>query len=387
MVELALIIPTFNERQNVEPLLQLLDKALSGIRWEVIFVDDDSTDNTAGMVRSISSVRPNVRVLQRIGRRGLSSACVEGMLATSAPYLAVMDADLQHDETLLPHMLDALKREQLDIVIGSRAVEGGSMGEFSAERQMLSNLGRRLSAMVCRTTVLDPMSGFFMLDRRYFEEVVHRLSGISFKILVDLLASATRPVRLKELPYTFRSRLHGESKLDSTNLLEYLFLLADKTVGEYLPVRYAMFVLAGFCGAVLHVFVLWFLFSVQHLTFDVAQVCATASAMVVNFFVNNLTTFRDKRLKGWRLVTGLIWFLMACSVGGAASVAVASFVYRAGFSWLIASALGLVVGSVWNYTVTSFFTWRQSARKKKVLAASKYALAGQHKDVVPQVDR
>ena len=366
MIELALIIPTFNESQNIEPLLHLLDKALVEIQWEVVFVDDDSTDNTAGLVRSLASVWPNVRILQRIGRRGLSSACVEGMLATSAPYLAVMDADQQHDETLLPEMLQIIKREKLDLVIGSRGVEGGSMGEFSAERQFLSNLGRRLSSMVCKTTVLDPMSGFFLLDRRFFEEVVHRLSGISFKILVDLLASATRPVRLREVPYTFRNRLYGESKLDSTNLVEYLFLLADKTVGAYVPVRYAMFVLSGLSGASLHLVMLWFLFSVRHVDFDVAQACAAVSAMVVNFFVNNWITFRDKRLKGFRLVTGLIWFLMACSVGGAASVAVASFGYRAGFAWFVASIIGLVIGSVWNYAITSFFTWRLSTRKQNV---------------------
>ena len=362
MIELALIIPTFNESKNVQPLLELLDTALAGIEWEVIFVDDDSTDNTAGLIRSLAPVRPNVRVVQRIGRRGLSSACIEGMLATSAPYLAVMDADLQHDEKILPKMLEAIKAEKLDLVIGSRSVEGGSMGEFAAERQFLSNMGRKLSNSVCKASVLDPMSGFFMLDRKFFEEVNHRLSGISFKILVDLLASSNRPVRLKELPYTFRTRIHGESKLDTTNLLEYLFLLADKTVGNYIPLRYAMFTLSGLCGAVVHLLTLWFLFSVKKIDFNLAQGAAVLLAMLVNFFVNNWITYHNQRLKGFRLVTGLILFLLACSVGGVASYAVASLGYRAGFPWIVAGLMGLLIGSVWNYAVTSLFTWRQGRK-------------------------
>jgi dolichol-phosphate mannosyltransferase len=362
-IELAVIIPTFNESQNIEPLLALLDSALRGLQWEVIFVDDDSTDNTSRLVRSLSAARPNVRVLQRIGRRGLSSACIEGMLATSAAYLAVMDADLQHDETLLPRMLETIKAEKLDLVIGSRSVEGGSMGEFAARRQFLSNMGRKLSTAVCKVEVLDPMSGFMMLDRRFFEEVDHRLSGISFKILVDLLASSTRPVRIRELPYTFRNRIHGESKLDTTNLLEFLFLLADKSVGRYIPIRYAMFALSGLCGAVLHFLVLWFLFYVRHVPFNGAEASAALSAMALNFFVNNATTYRQQRLKGFDIVTGLFWFLAACSVGGVTSVAIASFGYQAGFPALLAGLVGLMIGSVWNYAVTSLFTWKQSLRK------------------------
>ncbi len=361
MSDLALIIPTFNERANVVPLLELLDKTLDGIDWEAIFVDDDSRDGTAGHVRSLARQRPNVRVLQRIGRRGLSSACIEGMLANSAPYLAVMDADLQHDERVLPQMLAKL-REGFDIVVASRNVQGGGMGEFAAGRQRLSNLGRDLSRYVCKADVSDPMSGFFMLTREYFEEVAHRLSGISFKILVDLLASSTRPVRLAEVPYTFRNRIHGESKLDTTNLLEYLFLLADKTMGAYVPVRYAMFAVAGLAGAAVHLPVLGILFQ-RGVGFIPAQAIAAITAMVVNFFVNNFVTYRDLRLKGRRLWTGLFWFLAACSIGGLASVAISSFLFDAGSGWFVAGLSGLMIASVWNYAATSVLIWRQSQRK------------------------
>lgn len=262
MIELAVVVPTFNERENLQPLHDRLDSALVGLQWEVIFVDDDSTDQTADAARSIARGRSNVRVIQRIGRRGLSSACIEGMMATAAPYIAVMDADLQHDESILPRMLSLLKTESLDIVVASRNVGGGSMGRLASHRRRLSDLGESLSQFVCKCAIADPMSGFFVLDRRLFEEVVRDLSAIGFKILVDILASSRRPIRLMEVPYTFRARLHGESKLDSANLLEYLILLADKLVGRYVPVRFAMFALSGMCGVVVHIITLWLMFKV-----------------------------------------------------------------------------------------------------------------------------
>src|SRR5579863_1449381 len=159
MTELAIIIPTLNEHDNIEPILDRLSRALAGISWEVIFVDDDSSDGTAYLARQIAQSRSNVRVIQRIGRRGLSSACIEGMLATSAPYLAVMDGDLQHDESLLTQMLAQLKAGNLDIVVASRNVEGGSVGEFARHRVMISELGRWVSTAVCKCELQDPMSG------------------------------------------------------------------------------------------------------------------------------------------------------------------------------------------------------------------------------------
>jgi len=358
MNELAIVVPTFNERENVRPLLDKLEAALDGIDWEVIFVDDDSADGTARVARSLALEKSNVRVLQRIGRRGLSSACIEGMMATAAPYIAVIDGDLQHDETLLRYMLALLKAESLDIVVASRNTEGGSLGEFAGGRRRLSALGTNLSHFVCKCAISDPMSGFFLLDRKLLEEVVHRLSGISFKILVDILASSRRPVRLKEVPYTFRSRLHGESKLDTTNLLEYLVLLADKLFGEYLPVRFVMFTLSGMAGLVVHVATLWVLFRLEHVSFERSQATAILAAMTVNFLVNNWVTYRDRRLKGLRILAGLLWFYLACAVGGLTSYAIATLAYDRGVPWYIAAALGIMISSVWNYAVSSVFTWR-----------------------------
>ncbi len=370
MPELAVIIPTLNEIENIDPIVARLDAVLKGVDWEVVFVDDDSQDGTAEHVRELGAKRPDVRVLHRIGRSGLASACIEGMLATSAPYLAVMDADLQHDESLLPEMLALVKRENLDIVVGSRNVGTGSMGEFAAHRQALSRLGARFSTLVCRCELTDPMSGFFLLRRQFFESVVRRLSGIGFKILVDLLASAQAPVRLRELPYRFRNRERGESKLDFNTALEYFLLLADKLFGEVIPARFLAFALVGSFGVVIYLSILGLLYRRAGMPFIEAQGVATVFAMTMNFLLNNMLTFRDLRLRGWNVLKGLATFYLACTVGSVANIALADFCMNRGLPWYLAAVIGLMVGSVWNFGVTSVITWRRLRRRARRAAAT-----------------
>ena len=209
-----------------------------GLTWELIFVDDDSPDDTAAVIAEYARRDRRIRLIHRVGRRGLSSACIEGMLATTANYVAVMDADMQHDETILPQMLATLREGSLDIVVGTRNAEGGSMGEFGRHRVLLSRMGQKVSNAVCRCDVTDPMSGFFLCRRSFFLEVVRHLNGGGFKILVDMLASADRPVRLAEVGYTFRARTHGESKLDVNTAVEYLFLVLDKLTDEFTAVHF-----------------------------------------------------------------------------------------------------------------------------------------------------
>src|SRR3954471_18436199 len=352
VIELAVVVPTFKERENVLPLLDLLASALSGIPYEVIFVDDDSPDGTADLVREISLTNPRVRIIHRVNRRGLASACVEGMLASAAPYVCVMDADLQHDKRIIPAMLGKLKAEALDVVVGSRNVEGGSMGEFARHRVRLSMIGRRFSTRICGCDITDPMSGFFLLNRSFLMEVVHNVSGIGFKILVDLLASCKRPVRIAEVPYQFRTRQRGESKLDILVGIEYLQLLLDKLIGEYIPASFILFVLVGCVGVVLHLATLGMELFWLHLSFKRSQAIAALVAMIANFLLNNLITYRDRRLRGWRILEGLVLFCIACSIGLLINLTVADNARNAGAVWYVAGLLGLAVGSVWNYGVT-----------------------------------
>ncbi|HYL34755.1 MAG TPA: glycosyltransferase family 2 protein [Bryobacteraceae bacterium] len=363
MVDLAIIIPTFNERENIRPLLASLDAVLGDLEYEVIFVDDDSTDGTAALIRELSLTNLRVRVLQRIGRRGLASACVEGMLSTAAPCIAVMDADLQHDESILPEMLAKLCSEPLDLVVATRNAAGGSMGEFSALRIRLSDIGKRLSNGICHCSLSDPMSGFFILDRRFLEEVVHLLSGIGFKILLDLVASSRRPVRIAEVPYRFRERVHGESKLDTLVGIEYLQLLLDKKFGDFAPPQFFLFSMVGGAGALVHLSVLFVLLKLDQQSFLVSQTIATYIAMTMNFFLNNMVTYRDRRLRGAAaLIWGLLSFYLACSIGAFINIRVANFIWNGGVSWYLAGAVGVVVSSVWNYAVTAMLTWRRARR-------------------------
>ena len=357
--DLAVVVPTFNERENVALLRDLVAEALAGVDWELIFVDDDSADGTAETVRAMAQGDPRIRCVQRIGRRGLSTACIEGVLASAAPYVAVMDADLQHDERLLPRMLQSLKQDGCDLVVGSRYVEGGGIGRWDERRAGMSSLATRLSRIICKIEIADPMSGFFMMRREMFERAMRGLSGQGFKILLDLLASSPEPLRIKELPYEFRPRRHGTSKLDTLVAWEFGMLLADKLVGHIVPVRFALFAFIGALGLVVHLATLRSALTLPSLGFAGAQAVATVVAMTSNFFLNNLFTYRDQRLRGWRLLRGLFSFYLICAVGAVGNVGIAAYVFAADNVWWLAGISGAIVGSVWNYAVSAVFTWRR----------------------------
>ena len=358
-LELGIVIPTFNEKANVATLIAKLDQALVGRNWEAIFVDDDSPDDTAGAARAIARHDPRVRVIQRIGRRGLSSACIEGMCATAAPFVAVIDGDLQHDETLLPAMLDRLQHDETDVVIGSRFVSGGGTGAWDSDRVAKSAFATKLSRAVLKADLSDPMSGFFMIRTDIVRRLAPSLSAIGFKILLDLLTASPMPLRFVELPYTFRVRAEGESKLDHVVAMEYLIAIYDRMFGRIVPVRFAMFSAIGLVGVGIHMAVLTALFMGLGAQFLSSEILATFAALTFNFFLNNALTYRDRRLKGWRqLVDGWVSFAVICSVGAVANVGIAAFLYemRDG-AWAASALIGVLVGAVWNYALSSKFTW------------------------------
>lgn len=358
-IELTIVIPTYNEVENIRPLLERLEKTLETLGWEVIFVDDDSPDGTAELVRQIALHDPRVRCLQRIGRRGLSSACIEGILASATPFVAVMDADLQHDETLLPKMLQSLKAEGSDIVVGSRYMEGGGVGDWKKSRLKISQFATSFSRLIINVRLSDPMSGFFMVSREFFTTLVHDLSGKGFKILLDIFASSPRPVRFKELPYHFRTRHRGESKLNVLTIAEYLLLILDKLLGRFLPIRFAMFLLVGGVGVLIHLAILGMFTQLWGFSFLVGQAVATGCAMTMNFFFNNFFTHQDHPLRGWNLLKGLGSFYLICAVGAFANLQVALFLFDLKVPWWLAGLLGGTVGAVWNYAVSSWLTWRK----------------------------
>jgi dolichol-phosphate mannosyltransferase len=359
-IELSVVVPAFNERDNVPELIRRLDKSLASSAWEVIVVDDDSPDGTSDAVRQIAQRDHRIRCLQRIGRRGLSSACIEGMLASSAPYLAIMDADLQHDEKLLLPMLQILKSGEADIVVGSRYAPGGGVGHWDRSRAQMSRFATRLSRLVIRADLTDPMSGFFMIRRDAFAASVRNLSVIGFKLLLDLFGSSPQPLRFRELPYEFRTRHAGESKLDSRAKWDYGLLLLDKLIGHIVPVRFIAFALVGSIGVVIHIGAVAVLFRFLEIPFLPSQTLAALVAMTTNFALNNIFTYSDKRLRGIKWLRGWLSFIVACGLGMLANVGVAAYLFELNAGWLVAAFAGIVVGAVWNYATTSVYTWRFS---------------------------
>ena len=359
MPQLSIVVPTFNEAGNVAELRDRVAAALPHVDWELIFVDDDSPDGTAERVAALAQQDRRVRCLLRIGRRGLSTACIEGMLASSAPLVAVMDADLQHDETRLMPMFEALRNADLDIVVGSRYVAQGSIGEWGRARALISRLATRLARSVLKADLRDPMSGFFMLRREALLRSVRAgMSGVGFKILLDLFASAPTPLRFVEVPYTFRPRHSGESKLDSNVAWEYLLMLLDRWFGGVVPIRFIAFSLVGGLGLLVHLLVLTALFKGAGTSFLWAQAAATMVAMTSNYVLNNVLTYRDLRLRGWRFVRGWFSFVLACSVGALANVCIADYLFQHDSFWVTSAIAGVLVGAVWNYAVTAVYTWK-----------------------------
>jgi dolichol-phosphate mannosyltransferase len=360
LLELAVVIPTFNERANVPVLIARLDQALKGRNWEAIFVDDNSPDGTAAAARELARLDKRVRVIQRIGRRGLSSACIEGMCATAAPFVAVIDGDLQHDETLLPAMLEALEGDDtLEVVVGSRFVEGGGTGEWDRDRVAKSAFATKLSRRVLKAELSDPMSGFFMIRSEIVRRLVPTLSGIGFKILLDIMTAAPQPLKFKELPYVFRTRTEGESKLDHVVAMEYLIAIYDRMFGKIVPVRFAMFSAIGALGAAIHFLVLGLLFRLMGLPFVTGTIAATVVAMTFNFFLNNALTYRGQRLKGAKeLLAGWVSFCVVCSIGAVANVGVSAFLHDVQHGdWRLSALAGIAVAAVWNFVLSSRFTW------------------------------
>jgi dolichol-phosphate mannosyltransferase len=364
-LELAVVIPTYNERENIAPLVARLDAALAGIAWEAIFVDDDSPDGTAAAVQAIGVRDRRIRCLRRVGRTGLASAVAEGMLSTCAGSIAVMDADLQHPPAAIPAMFRRLHEEDLDVVVASRYLQPGGAGEFPPARARLSGWGAWLSRPLTPRNLTDPMSGFFTVRRAFVEEVAHHLTAVGFKILLDMVASPRRPVRIAEVPYTFDTRQSGESKLDVNVGLEYLYLLLDKLIGRAVPLRFALFAAVGALGVVLHLSIIWLVHYRAGAPFAEAQIAGTYVAMTMNFLLNNVVTFRDRRLRGWRLAVGFVEFTAACSIGALTNLSLAELLVGRGIPAWIAAIAGLTISSVWNYGVNEVFTWRRQARLKR----------------------
>jgi dolichol-phosphate mannosyltransferase len=357
-LELTVVIPTLNEAENIRSIVEKLALALAGIEWEAIFVDDASTDGTPDRVAEAAAFDRRIRLIRRFGRRGLSSAVMEGFLASTAPVVAVMDGDGQHDERILPQLHDAVRDGRCDLAVGTRYSGGGSIGEWSPARARISDFATRLARpLLIKTPLSDPMSGFFAIRREAVLEAVPRLSSVGYKILLDLVASTPRPLAVSEVPYAFRDRASGESKLDGAVALEYLELLLDKAIGRWIPVKLVKFSAVGALGLGIHLVLLSIFLQSADASFTVAQTIAVIGAMTFNFELNNRFTYRDRRLRGAAWAKGLASFYLVCSLGALANIGVGSLAFDSAHDWWVAGLIGALIGSVWNYVASGWLTW------------------------------
>lgn len=359
--DISIVIPTYNERGNIGPLVEAVGQALGDISWEMIVVDDDSPDQTYSEVSRLARGEPRLRCLRRVGRRGLASAVIEGALVANGGVIAVMDADFQHDERILRPMFELLMARGADIVVASRYADGGGIGDWNATRVRMSGLARRMACMLIGTRVSDPLSGFFMARREIFASVIYDLSQQGYKILLDIVSSAHSPLKIEEIPYVFRARHAGESKISIMVLAQFLFLIIEKLSHGMIPPRFALFSIVGGTGLVLHLAILNSLkqFGFAFLS---AQIIATGVAMMSNFILNNEFTYRDRRLTGIAFIGGLLLFGLVCSVGALANVGVAAIAIQRIHNWSIAGLAGAIMGAMVNFSAATGLVWRRPRR-------------------------
>ena len=361
----SLIIPTYNEAENIPGLIRDLCEKLVRIDHEIIIADDDSPDGTAQIALDISKNMANIRVIRRIDKKGLSSAVINGFLYAKGDVLAVMDADGQHDMELLPKLYNAVK-EGNGFAIGSRYMKGGSTGAWDEKRKFISRTATKMAIMVCRVKVTDPMSGFFAVDRKVFEASLEKLNPKGFKILLDLLVHAPKGTAAKEIPFTFGLRMHGKSKLNWRVQVDFLEYLYDVTIGRFIPLTFVQYCIVGTLGIGVHMSAYLFIAGIllgggdQTIAgFSVAVLGATETAIVFNYILNNAWTFAHQKLKGMSALTGFLKFNAACAFGAAANWAVSTFLYSSGWAELPAVFIGAVTAVIWNYSVNRIFTWKK----------------------------
>ena len=356
-VALSVIVPTFNEAGNIRELIRRIDASLVGASWEVLVVDDDSPDGTANLVLELGGRDERIRCLRRIGRRGLSSACLEGMALARGRYYAVIDADLQHDERLLPAMLEFISTGEADLVVGSRYVDGGCVADWSPARLALSRAATFATCLLLRINLSDPMSGFFMIRSEAVQRVAARGSGKGFKLLLDLVASSPVPLRVVELPYCFAVRQSGQSKL-GVGVVWHFVLLLIRQVMARVSRRFLKFSVIGASGVLVHLAVLWFTQRWLRASFPAAQTGAVLVSIASNFCLNNRLAFGDLRLDGAKFLTGMSRFAALCALGAIINVAVATALHHAGLARMPSAMTGILAGAICNYLAVSRFVWR-----------------------------
>ena len=357
---LSIVIPTYNEKENISKILERLQKQLQKITYEIIFVDDNSPDGTSKEVRSFMETSSKISLVHRIGRKGLAGAIIEGIFAANSELVAVMDCDMQHDEEKLLDMVNLFsKNNSLDLVIGSRFTQNGEISAkaFSRIRELGSKFTTTLIKRILHIKSTDPLSGFFMVKKETFLQKSNKLQTQGFKILADFLAISGNDIKIEEIGYTFKSRVAGESKMSYVTALELVGLVISQIFRGGVSIRFILFCMVGLSGIFVQLFVTGIaMFLINQ--FPTSQTLGIIAAMTSNYFLNNSITFQERRLTSFDLIRGLLSFYFICSLGAFTNIAVSSYIFNFSSNWLISSFIGAIFGAAWNFTLTSIFTWK-----------------------------
>lgn len=358
MTEISIIIPTYNEVKNIPILIALLREHLHGLSWQAIIVDDDSPDGTYQIAKEISEKDKRISCIRRINERGLSSACIEGMTASKAKYLAVIDADLQHPVETLPKMLTEIKDMRADILVGTRYKYGQISSDWPFHRRIISKVATNLSKLILsKKTVTDPMSGYFLITKELFEQVRPKLSGVGFKILFDILTVAPSSVKISEYPIKFGIREHGESKLNSLVAWQFFMSIAQRMTLGAISISALSYFSVGTLGVLLHFIIFYFLFILLRIPFEISQFFSSAFSMLGNFLLNNTLTFRPIVLVRQKF-TGYFKYATICLLGACLNTFIAAQCFTIGVQPYLSAGIGILAVAFWNYLLSKKIVWR-----------------------------
>ena len=360
-LRVSIVLPTYNERGNIEPLLAQLLPLQHQLDLELLVVDDDSTDGTAELVRQLARSEPRLRLIRRVGRSGLASAIKEGLLDATGDIAVVMDSDGQHEPASVLQAITTLQERDLDLVIGSRFHPDAQIHGLSGRRERGSswaNASARFSLPKRYAELSDYMSGFFALRLESLQPVIRAVDVNGFKFLYELLAVSRGRLQVGEVPLQFQARSYGNSKLDLAIFWDFLISILHSLSLRLLPRRAISFGLVGASGVVVQLLATKLLMGLAGLSFGAALPLAVVVAASSNYLINNALTFRFQRLQGAALLRGLLKFLLVASLPVLANVGLASAFYNfVARDTVWAQLAGILVVFVWNYAASSRFVW------------------------------
>jgi dolichol-phosphate mannosyltransferase len=359
-LRLSIVLPTFNERSNAAPIAKALLALIKTLRLEILFVDDDSADGTADEVRRLAHQYPEIRLIRRVGRAGLSSAIKEGILAATGDFVAVMDCDGQHEPEAVVRALDLLLESGVDLVVGSRFHKQASILGLCGSRQRGSSLANRLASRTLPVyrQLSDYMSGFCVLRLDTVLNDVRAVDVNGFKFLYELLAVSQGRLTTLEIPLNFKPRQSGDSKLDFAIVWDFGVSVLHTLAFRLIPRRMISFALVGASGVLVQLSISYLLRALAFFPFAQSVFPAALVAATSNYLINNALTFRFQRQRGLALAKGLARFLLVASLPVLANVGIATTFYaRINPNPFWAQLAGIIVVFIWNYAASSRFVW------------------------------